>query len=197
MIEIIFGIFWLTISSVFIFMFYSGAAGGTITVNGEIVSQAEFNEMFAPKLFFAAFIAVGVIFIFVGLRRIIKNAKTEMFGEMCYGRITDVFESGTYINDIPELKAHITVYIESTGTLEEVSSVIGLANNKKYNVGDYVEGKFYNGDINLTSYVPETLIPLHIQDKFQNININLKEQDSIIIDGIEYVRKNQTRTNYL
>lgn len=187
MFEIIFGIIWLLITGMVTLGFYSGTAS-TITVNGQLVSQEEFNAMLGPKLFMGIFWAVGIIMIIIGLRKIIKNAQTDKFGEICYGRIIDIRRSGAYVNNVPELKAIVTVYIESLGTTEDVEEVIGLATKRKYQVGDYIEGKYYNGDINIDSYVPENVIPLHIQEKLKDLRISANE-DEIMVDGVKYVRK--------
>lgn len=187
MFEIIFGIIWLLITGMVTLGFYSGTAD-TITVNGQLVSQEEFNAMLGPKLFMGIFWAVGIIMIVVGLRKIIKNAQTEKFGEVCYGRIIDIRRTGARVNNVPELKAIIMVYIESIGSVEEIEEVIGLATKRKYNVGDYIEGKYYNGDVNIDSYIPENIIPLHIQDKLKDLRINTNE-DEIMVDGVKYVRK--------
>lgn len=189
MFEIIFGTIWLFVTGICTFAFYSGGAG-TITVNGQVVSQQEFNGMLFPKIFMGVFWAVGIIVIAIGIRKIIRNAQTEKFGEICYGRITGIRRTGASVNGVPELKAIVMVYIESLGTTQEVEEVIGLATKRKYNVGDYIEGKYYNGDINIDSYIPENVIPLHIQDKFRNLNLNLNaDEDEIMVDGVKYVRK--------
>lgn len=187
MFEIIFGVIWLLITGMVTLGFYSGTAS-TITVNGQLVSQEEFNTMLGPKIFIGIFWAVGIIMIIVGLRKIIKNAQTEKFGEVCYGRIIDIMRTGTRVNNVPELKAIVQVYIESEGRLDTIEEVIGLATKREYNIGDFIEGKYYNGDINIDSYIPETVIPLHIQEKLKNIKINSAENE-IIVDGVKYIRK--------
>ncbi len=187
MFEIIFGVIWLSITGLVTLGFYSGTAS-SITVNGQLVSQEEFNLMLWPKIFLGIFWVIGIIMIIVGLRKIIKNAQTEKFGEVCYGRIIDIMRTGTLVNNVPELKAVVQVFIESEGRLDTIEEVIGLATNRKYNIGDYIEGKYYNGDINIDSYIPETVMPLHIQEKLRNIKINTSE-DEIIVDGVKYVRK--------
>ena len=187
MFEIIFGVIWLLITGMVTLGFYSGTAS-TITVNGQLVSQEEFNAMLGPKIFMGIFWAVGIIMIIVGLRKIIKNAQTEKFGEVCYGRIIDIMRTGTRVNNVPELKAIVQVYIESEGRLDTIEEVIGLATKREYNIGDFIEGKYYNGDINIDSYIPETVIPLHIQEKLKNIKINSTENE-IMVDGVKYIRK--------
>ena len=185
MFEIFFGLIWTMITAFVTFGFYAGTAA-TIRVNGELVSQAEFNGMLFPKIFLGIFWVIGITMIVIGIKKIIKNSNTEKFGEVCYGRIISISKTGAYVNGVPQLKALITVYIESNGEVTEVEEVIGLATNRKYNVGDYVEGKYYNGDINISSYVPETMIPSYIQSRFKDL---VKTEDTITIDGVEYVRK--------
>lgn len=194
MFEVIFGTIWTVFMAFFTFIFYS-ANTGTISVNGQIVSQEEFNLMIGPKIFIGIFWIIGLMVLFRGLKKVITNYKTEKYGEVCYGRIIDIFRSGAYVNNVPELKASISVYIESTGTMEEVSEVIGLATKRKYKIGDYVEGKYYNGDINITSYIPEAMIPSHIKSRFSTVNVNINGNDSIFIDGVEYIKKDSIGKN--
>ena len=190
MFQVIFGLFWLLFTAFFTFISYAG--GTTISVNGQIVSQEEFNAMLFPKIFLGIFWAIGIIMIIWGLKKIIRNYKTDTYGEVCYGKIINIFNSGTYVNNIPELKARVSVYIESLGTLEEIEEVIGLATKKKYNIGDYIEGKYYNGDINIESYIPETMIPSHLRHTFDNVLVSTSE-NTIIVDGVEYIRKDSIK----
>ena len=190
MFEIIFGLFWTACTAVVTFASYF--SGTTISVNGQIVSQEEFNEMLFPKIFLGIFWAVGLFMLYLGISKIIKNYRTSEYGEICYGRIIDISKSGTYVNDVPELKALVTVYVESTGTLENVEEVIGLATEKKYKIGDYIEGKYYNGDINIESYLDESIVPSHLQPLFANL-VTKSVEDTIVIDGIEYVKKDSIK----
>ena len=187
MFEIVFAIIWLFITGICTFAFYSGEAG-TITVNGQLVSQEEFNLMLGPKIFMGIFWVIGIFILILGLKKIIKNAQTYELGEDCYGRIVDIKRTGASVNDVPELKAIVTVYIESLRTTQNIEEVIGLATKGEYQIGDYVEGKYYNGDINIASYIPENIIPLHIQDKLRNVKVNI-DKDEITVGGVKYVRK--------
>lgn len=192
MFEIFFSTIWLLITGVITFGFY--CSGSNITVNGQYVTQEEFNAMLGPKLFLGIFWVVGITIFIIGIKRIIKNYKTNTYGELCYGRIINIFKSGVYINDEPQLKANIAVYIESIGIVEEIEEVIGVARRVKYREGDYIEGKYYNGDINITDYIPEGAIPIHIQDKLKNLYT--PPSDTIVIDGVEYVKKDSINQDY-
>ena len=164
MFEILFGLIWTSITAILTFVFYSGTSG-EIYVNDELVSQAEFNEMLWPKLFFGIFWAIGLFMIYWGLKRIIKDKKTNAFGEICYGKITDIFESGTYINEVPELKAQIVLYIPSINDIKIVSEVIGLYGLVyNYEIGKCVEVKYYNGDINFEKVLDIQDLPYEAQE---------------------------------
>lgn len=187
MFKLVFGAIWLSFISVFTKIMYSDT--GTVTVNGEIVSHEEFHAMILPKLFIGIFWLVGIIFFVSGLLEILKNYKTDKYGEPCYGRIINVFNSGSYVNGVPELKANIAVYVESTGTLEYTEEILGLAPKVPYSKGDYVEGKYYNGDINITSEISQSEVPSHIVSELNELIKDDLIEDTIIIDGVEYVRK--------
>lgn len=76
--ELIFGAVWTLFTAFCTWIFY-GFDGGTIYVNGEVVSQEEFGAMLAPKLFIGLFWIVGIIFIVVGVVKCIKK-----FSELSY-----------------------------------------------------------------------------------------------------------------
>ena len=73
----------------------------------------------------------------------------------------------------------------------------------KYKIGDYVKVKHHNKDINIVEETREDYIPMDIKDLLDNESegvLNTKTFDSnfsiiggsketIIIDGVEYVRK--------
>ena len=187
MFKIILGSIWLSIISIFTKVMYS--PGGTITVNNQIVSQEEFNAMLWPKIFIGIFWLVGILFFVSGLLEIFKNYKTDKYGEPCYGRILNISNTGCYSNDVPELKATICVYVESTGTLEFADEILGIATKVPYSKGDYIEGKFYKGDINITSEISQSNVPSHIVSELNGLLKDDYTEDTIIIDGVEYVKK--------
>lgn len=184
MFELFFGILWLfiigTVTLIFSFV------GGSIF---EITGEGGLFSSLTYILFFGMFWAIGIFMVAWGLRKIIRNSQTDKHGETCYGRIIDIKESGKYVNDMPELNAVVKVYVESTRTLEEIEEVIGLATNQKYQIGDYIEGKYYNGDINIASYIPETAIPIYVQDMLKRLINKTEDENTILVDGIEYVKK--------
>ena len=188
MFEILFGLIWTSITAILTFVFYSGTSG-EIYVNDELVSQAEFNEMLWPKLFFGIFWAIGLFMIYWGLKRIIKDKKTNAFGEICYGKITDIFESGTYINEVPELKAQIVLYIPSINDIKIVSEVIGLYGSVyNYEIGKCVEVKYYNGDINFEKVLDIQDLPYEAQEILNEFKTEMPKE-KVMYNGVEYIRK--------
>lgn len=188
MFEILFGLIWTSITAILTFVFYSGTSG-EIYVNDELVSQAEFNEMLWPKLFFGIFWAIGLFMIYWGLKRIIKDKKTNAFGEICYGKITDIFESGTYINEVPELKAQIVLYIPSINDIKIVSEVIGLYGLVyNYEIGKCVEVKYYNGDINFEKVLDIQDLPYEAQEILNEFKTEMPKE-KVMYNGVEYIRK--------
>lgn len=139
------------------FVFY-GNVGGTIEVNGEIVSQAEFNSLLWPKILLGAFAVIGLLFLFFGIRKIFKDKKTDKYGEMCFGKIFKVYESGTYVNGKAEYKADFLVFIPSLNTTKTFSEVIGY-DPFKYPLNSFVSIKHYNNDINICGVIDENNIP--------------------------------------
>ena len=139
MFELIFGIIWTIITAFITFAFYGTT--GDVTVNGSLVSHEEFSAMLWPKLFFGIFWLVGFFMLFRGLRKIIRDTSTNIKGEECFGKVCDIYNSGSYVNGRPELKADILVYIDSIQETKIVSEIIGF-NMYKYRIGSYVKLKY-------------------------------------------------------
>ena len=110
MFELFFGFIWTVITAIITVALY---AAEEVTVNETVVSQGEFLSMLWPKLFLAFFWIIWLFMLFRGIRKIIKNAATDMKGEECFGKVCNIYESVSYVNDVPELKADILVYIPS------------------------------------------------------------------------------------
>lgn len=191
MFEVIFGIIWLLITGVVTFAFY--CSGTPVTVNGTLVSHDVFSAMLLPKIFLGIFWIIGFWVLFKGLKRIIKDYLTEKNGEICYGIIRNISQTGASVNGIPQLKALLSVYLESTGNMEEIEEIIGLAIPQKYQVGDYVECIYYNGDINIKSAISEEILPNNLTALFKNFKKELLERDTILVNGIEYVKKDSIK----
>lgn len=188
--ELIFGVIW----TIFIAFFTLGAYGtnGNVTVNGNLVSHDEFSSMLFPKIIIGLFWVIGFWLIFQGLKKIIKDSTTNKNGEICFGKICNIYHSGTYVNGYPELKADILVFIPSTQETKTISEIIGFDINK-YQIDSYVRLKYYNGDVNIEDVVDSSILPLNAQDILVSSrnteNYNMALNDTIVIDGVEYVRK--------
>lgn len=79
--------------------------------------------------------------------------------------------------------------LPSTQETKTMSEVIGF-DRYKYRNESYVQLKYYNGDINVEGIIDSEALPLDVKNEFikiQPYNENLKT--TIVIDGIEYVRK--------
>ena len=193
MFELFFGIIWNALMVFFTWGFYHSNMG-TITVNGEIVSQEEFSGMLMPKLFIGLFWAIGLFIMFRGIKKIIRDSSTSIKGEICFGRICDIYNSGATVNGRPELKADVIVYVPSAQKTRMISEIIGFDRNK-YRYGDYVQLKYYNGDINFEGNIEESILPFYIQEELSKSlpESNFNSKDTIKIDGVEYVRKDSFR----
>ena len=194
----VFGSFWTLITAIITFGMY-GNTGGDIYVNGVLTSQAEFNEMLWPKLFIGIFWAIGLGFLFAGLKGIYKNFLTEAKGELCYGRILKMYRTGTTVNGIPELKADFLIIMPDTGETKIVSETIGLSSTITYDIGEYFELKIYKDDINIVSRIYPENIPDSTRILLDNEsneflgNINMKDPETVVIDGVEYVRAKENK----
>lgn len=161
MFQLMFGMAWTLITGICIWGFYYG--NGNITVNDVYVTQEEFNSMLFPKVLLGAFLLIGIVFIIVGLKKIIRDRMTTVKGVECFGRIINVYPSGTTVNEVPELMADVLIYMPLDGKAEIMSEVIGLSSNTEYENGCYVKVKQYKRDINFEERVTEDSIPLNIK----------------------------------
>ena len=62
------------------------------------------------------------------------------------------------LNDVPELKGEFTVFNPSTYQIDNVSEVLGIG-AFKYQVGQVVKVKYYDGDINIIEIVDISEVP--------------------------------------
>lgn len=196
MFEIIFGSFWTAITAFITIATYTAEH---VTVNDVEYTQAEFSTMLFPKVFLGIFWFIGLFMLYTGLKKIIKNHNTNVYGEIVYGKICNIYNSGTYINEVPELKADFLIYVPSEWGTKVVSEVIGLDNIKNcYQIGDYVEVKYYNNDINIIRTVTEDELPYEARPELvsykspaelEKEKFNNKSDDSIYINGEEYIRR--------
>jgi len=185
--EIIFGLFWTLVTAIITIGSYSA---DTVYVNDVPVSQEEFATMLFPKIFLGIFWLIGLTMLFIGIRKIIKNIQIETKGEQGFGKICDIYHNGVCINDNPQYKADVSLYIPSTGKSMLVSEVIGL-NYYAYQIGSYVEVKCYNNSINIVRTVGKEELPYEALNLLEPIETrkNLNQENTIVVDGVEYVRK--------
>jgi len=170
MFELIFGLIWTLFSSIFVVVMF----------------LAEDVPPFFI-LIIALFIIIGVFLFIKGLLKVIKNIKTNKYGEVCYGYINNIYPDGSYVNGSPEYKADIYTYIPSTNTTENISEIIGF-DSLKYPVESYIVGKYYEGDINIEKRLDSFQeLPLNAQYCFNNIEEQKKASENIIIiNGQKY-----------
>lgn len=156
-----FGAFWELIVSIILFVFYE-VPNGTITVNGKIVSQAEFNSLLWPKLIFLIFILVGLFFVVIGIIGLIKDNKINELGKEYYGKIIDIHNNDCSINGRCLEDAKVKVYIEELNEIKEYTEHLEL--HSLYREKDYIKVKYYNNDINIIDTLEEIEIPSNIKE---------------------------------
>lgn len=165
MFELIFGIMWTVIVAIVTLSFYM--PGGTIKVNGQIVSQNEFNEMLWPKLFLGLFWLIGIIMIIIGLKKLLVNAKTSIRGKLTYGVVIDILETNMYSNGNPQLKADVAVIMEDK-SIKRFQEVIGYSYNK-YRIGELISVKYCGNDINIGGIASENQLSYNDREIVENI----------------------------
>lgn len=185
MFHLFFGIIWTAISVFIAFIMYN--TNGTVEVNGRPVSHEEFNAMLWPKIFIGIFICIGIVFIIVGLKKIITNILTRTIGTETYGLITNVYPSNVTVNGRPQLMADVLVVVNDR--INRYSETIGFDWNK-YRIGDFVLIKIYKKDINIVRLVNRNEVPYEIIPLLENDN-HIQE---VYARDNEY--DNYNRTNY-
>ena len=191
MFELIFGIIWTAFSCFFAIMFFNVPANNYY-VNGTEVSEAAFKAMLMPKLIIGLFIAVGIIMMIKGGRKVLKNMQTRTHGELCYGRVLAVERTGTYVNERPIFKAEIYLHSQLDGEDYTIWEEVGF-NPQKYPTGSFVQVKYYKGDINFdetsayTEDIPESM-KQYLLSKTANL-VFADNDESIVIDGVRYIKE--------
>ena len=143
--------------------------------------------------FFILFEAIGLYMLISGLRKIIKDIKTKMHGIKCYGIVSDIQVTGSYVNGKPEYKVILDFVNPETNQLETIEEIIGF-NYNKYPIDSYVQCKYYQGDINLEDRVSENEIPEEIkkylvsgQQEPNDSNLEFSaDREYVTIDGVQY-----------
>ena len=148
---LIFGILWTAITAFITTVFI--VASGVIQANLNAASEypSDVNAVLIPVLgFMSIFWIIGIIMLTVGIKKEKRDKKTEQYGEECYGKIMNVYPSGTYVNNRAEFKADFKIYITSERMIKTISETIGF-NPVDYPINGYVKVKYYENDINVES----------------------------------------------
>lgn len=77
-------------------------------------------------IFFIVFEVIGLYMLISGLRQIIKDRKTKKHGIICYGIVSDIQTTGSYVNGKPEYKAILDFVNPETNQLETIEEIIGF-----------------------------------------------------------------------
>jgi len=181
MLNLIIGIIWTVITNVLLFMF--------LVIFKEISMEGNIFMI----IFFTVFELIGILLIFGAIKQLIKDKKTNKYGIQCYGIITDVRTTGTYVNGNPQYKAIVDIINPETHQVETCEDVTGFDYNQ-YPINCYVICKYYNGDINIENSISETTIPEEIKQYLVPIpqeseqpNVEFSsDEEYVTIDGIQY-----------
>ena len=192
MFYLVFGAIWICFMGVFTYAFYG--TDGPVSVNGQPISHEEFVEMVEPALFLAIFWLVGLIMLFIGIKKLLTDGKTRRLGYDTFGVITDIHRSGTRVNGRSLLNASVAI-ITQDNVVETYIENIGF-NKKNYQYGDYVKIKHYQKDINILEHALEYEIPhyhLEILQKHSPIKNyedcaydDMSDGEVIVINGKRY-----------
>lgn len=210
---LIFGIIWTAFSAVFAFLVFG--IPGTMTVNGEVVSKDDYGVMLMPAIIIGIFIIIGIILIVTGLRKVLRDIATSKNGFETYGVVIGISETGTRVNERPELKAIVMVIMEY-GEIQRFEEIIGFDYNR-YFYGEYLKVKQYKKDINILDSIDSSMIPYNQLEKLENVKqqyvgnkgfmnygigntsgvydeyyrgenneVKIMDDDTVIIDGVVY-----------
>ena len=157
MFELVFGLVWLAITSMVAIPF---ALGG--------MAEAGMPILFFIG-FFGLFYAIGIWMLVRGLKQTMANYSTSMFGKETYGIVTDIRETGCYVNGRPQLQADVMI-VDSQGRLNRYSEVIGF-DWYKYEIGDYLHVKHHKNDINILDEVGVVGVPQDILARLEQVGI--------------------------
>ncbi|MBR1939521.1 hypothetical protein IJ847_02200 [Candidatus Saccharibacteria bacterium] len=154
--------------------------------------QEDITMNIVPLVTFAVFDLVGLVLMIFGLKKIIKDRKTEKYGLQCYGIVRRIEPTGASVNDNPEFKAVIDIVNPETMQVETVEEVIGFDHNK-YPTNSYLLCKYYQGDINIKSIVSDSEVPesarqyLPVAEQGAGQNVEYSSDGEFVsIDGVLY-----------
>lgn len=141
-------------------------------------------------MFFILFEAIGLFLLISGIKKVKKDKKTNKLGEITYGQIISIYGTGSSVNGKEELQAEIQTYLPNENIIKKINEIIGFP-PIYYNVGDFVQLKYYEGDINVVQVVSENAIPNTILVLLKE---ETKKENTIIVNGEVFI-KEQTENN--
>ena len=156
MFKLRFGIIWtfITTACFALVLFVPGEARG-----GDDMSVGMF-------LFFLLFEVIGIKMIRSGAKIVIADKNTEKYGNIVFGRILDISETGSYSNEKAELKATILAYIPEEGGTRTFSEMIGYSTNG-YHQGSFLLLKHFEDDVNIIQELQESSVPANALEKLK------------------------------
>jgi arginyl-tRNA synthetase len=110
-------------------------------------------------------------FIAVGVRKLVKNLKTNRYGYETYGVVLQIFPTGKSVNSRPILCAEISL-VKEDGTTEIFKEDIGF-NEKRYHTGAFLKVKYFENDVNILEKLHEANVPFNYVDMLKR---DLNEQ---------------------
>ena len=184
MFEVLFGSAW-TLFTAFMTFAWIGSEGKFLASDA-LGFRYKLMAIGGPMFILGIFWIIGLIILCIGLKKIIRNANTNKYGEECFGLVCDIYNSGAYINDVPELKSDVLVYIPSLNETKVMSEIIGIG-QPQYVVGSYVRLKYYNDDINFDGIIAEHELPSAAKLMFEKApKFNNKKDNTSAANGVEY-----------
>ena len=185
MFELIFGIIWLTITSMVAIPF--------LLIG---ISDTGMPILFFI-VFFGIFYAIGITMLRKGLKNVARNKATDKNGFKTYGLITNIYGTNQYVNDCEQLKADVIFVTDDNDKINKCSEVIGF-DWDKYGIGDYVHIKYFQNDINILGKAYMQSVPEGIRQQLEQVALNKyqrqKEEKQEKDNQQEPPRVNYTRT---
>ena len=159
---LVFGILFALVGG---FFFYNLTTEETMRINRRIVTQEEAREEVWPFLLPIGFALAGVCIAAYSAIHILRDRNTDTYGKEAYGIISDVMDSGTRINHVPQWKAWVLV-AEENGDVFEKSESVG-ENRNRYKAGQFVRVKYTDNDINILQRVGRSSLPAGVADRLE------------------------------
>ena len=182
MFETIFGAVWLIFTTICFFMFFSQTLSNSS-------AQFSFNYLVMLSPFAIIFYGIGIWMFTKGLKKIIRDTRTNKYGINTFGKVLHIKTTGNVANGVPEFAAEIATYIPEYNDFMVITESVGFG-NMEYQPGTFVDLKFFNNDINvikpMESVNISSVLRERINEQFPTEEDKPKE---IYIDGVRYIRE--------